>query len=479
MSTMESHSRKFLQGSRCRTKRAWRVAPGTLTTTTPYKRGWTVATSRYTINTMQSRPCGHREQRQEGENGNEKVCLDDVSMFAFGMQFPHKLTPLAAGAGAVALLALLYARAQERKRLHALGGAGGPAVGMASRHGVVARHGQRVELGFMEQGMIELAAFLRGSYRACVYIEIRGHGVTEAGVRAAVKAVQQWQPGFRSKAVSPTPGTILLEVDDTLELPVRFCSLGSCDSMDDAWMHVWRAENLEKVRYAVVSAASTLRDLNVFAAIQAESRLGEAMARVDVVRSSSFPDVAVVAWTVNHAVIDGVSFGAVLNEFMLQLASFDAATGRVTRKVSPQPWEVPVDVLVRPSSLLHQWQRAATLSTLKFPSGSKQLTPEFNSMVVDDMVASGVTARRPYVFSKEQSAALLARCRAHKTTLTGALLAAMSTACKAVRSSSSDGDTVFVVNVDMRRRVAPEVPRTKIGCLVSGMLVSEPAASAP
>ena len=205
---------------------------------------------------------------------------------------------------------------------------------------------------------------------------------------------------------------------------------------------------------------------------------GEALGELHVVTCASTPGVTCVMWVMQHGVADGMSLCELSREFCELLASYDERTGKLTRDVTPLLWDAPVEVACASSSLTQL--AARVLKFVKNPVSSKPLliTPELTKWTPADLVDKTVTtagSRWCINFTVEQTAALVRLCREHKTTVTGAVLAAAGAGCRAVQGAApADGDVVQCIAVDVRKHVVPVIPRHGLGCLISAMMCIEP-----
>ena len=203
--------------------------------------------------------------------------------------------------------------------------------------------------------------------------------------------------------------------------------------------------------------------------------------RVDVVSSTCAPQQCGILFSMEHIFTDGVSVCQLFHEFLHLVATYDVDRGDVAATLSPLPWSAPVEVVCASRSFAHLAWRWLQFLKGGAPKPARILLPEYVDCSLDELVDNYTTDGEAMAeLSVQDTAALLGACRARGTTLTGALLAAIAEAVKAVQPVASPaGSCVSLgIAVDTRKRVRPQIPRSLLAAHFSAMLAVDPPLSA-
>lgn len=336
------------------------------------------------------------------------------------------------------------------------------------RKGSQSYQGQYLELSPSEDAMVRVSMFLKGCMKVSNTI-ILDREIDNVALRSAVNQAQATRPILKSKITALNElndgenSQIVLEVDENLSIPIN---THSGVSWKDVWKQVERSPLLLGQPFLRIDLISQL-------VVDEHS---------SVEQKSSAASALIV--TCEHAFCDGQSLSHLCHDILLNLStttvvgfgahpskepvwgpSFESACG--ANDDTPERLELRTKcmALVRPPT------------PENMPAGFPSRFPESNARQLVEIDGS-TTRRQEIQLSASQFTILLTKCRERKTTVTGALLAALAQASADTvsRPKGIDGrslsDTLRVAvscAVDTRRLYAEPIQSSELAYHVSGV----------
>jgi len=323
------------------------------------------------------------------------------------------------------------------------------------RHHHLPVHQQRIRLSPCEDAMAKISLLLKGSNKVTNIMILEGHYIDKETVSCAVKHLQKLHPFLRSKLVKEDQSIphasldrsslLVLEMDDDLELSV---AEHQSPAQEPAWQELWQ-------RYIEKQPL----------------QLGEGVARFDIVRSTQLDDRMALMATCEHAFCDGQSFSTLCHQLLLLISGSHISQ-------SPSNWPPSFEQSSTSSVLPVDEKMAVRMQGLqKFPppSGVQTFPLVAAGLTPSTLVATGTTLIRYTELSRTDSEQLLARCKEMKTTLTGAMGAAIlhATAVTIAEIEGDDSQRPYKISLscgaDTRKFYTPSLSRDVLAFHVSGV----------
>jgi hypothetical protein len=353
------------------------------------------------------------------------------------------------------------------------------AVPYTERHNTVPSHGRRIQLSPAEEAMVSASIELHGAMRITVVMMLSGPRIERKILREALNRLSKAHPFLRSKVVKVAKGATIMEVDDTLEIPIAEEDIPG-ETLEEAWRQVWSKH--EKV---VSSLFAPIDPFHCVSFPQESLQLHSCLASVDVVTTDQAASVdseghqptTALMLSCEHAISDGVSLSVLSDELLTNIG--DAATGKAWEAVK-QYWCPSLETACATKGILGplRWlYRFVSFLTLPYPTGAA-VFPLTDPTALPQATAATCSTRKQYAdLSMAATAKLLLACHARHTTVTGAISAA--TCCALGRVLSGNPRVPYDPSVpicltyfaDMRHHFVPPIP---LNCLCLNVSLMPP-----
>lgn len=335
-------------------------------------------------------------------------------------------------------------------------------IPFCSRGGTTVFNGQLLELSPTEESMIRVSKFLKGLMRVSLVLIFEGEVCTGTDLTETLLKLQQLHPILRSTVIPESDivdvtTKLFIKVDDSIRLSVTTHDGSAFKDINEAWNSVWSGY-VEKAPYV----------------------FGEALARFDVVYAHGA--TALVA-SCEHAFCDGRSFTNMCAELLRLMTHVDDVSSTISNAI----WGPAFETACGPAESLSQERlsrRMAGFKQFPQPTNVKLFPSDSSTMNSFRLADTGSTRVQRVTFSAAESQRLLEACRSARTTITGALAAAilrasatvirdfavpMSSPAKDSSSDDSASQLAMSCGIDTRKLYDAPVGESVLSYHVSGL----------
>lgn len=246
----------------------------------------------------------------------------------------------------------------------------------------------------------------------------------EARFGVALAGLQQGHPLLRSRIVESQPSRPMLQLDpNPPAIPVTVEAAST--------EHCWEQAALDCCRRPVAADRAPL-------------------CRVVVLPNDSGESFDVI-FAMHHAIVDGISFIALIRELIERLAGRTGPSG-----VEGVEFDPPARIA---TTRWERWRAIAQLFRTRWKHRKDRI-----SLIREEIASPGSIVRQ--VWPAELTSAVISKCRTEQTTILGAALAA---AMQTLAEDQNWGDATQQIHVpvNLRKSLVPPIPDEALGCFVS------------